>query len=121
VIPATSSPADAFAAFARRWFAALAEHRDAEAVAILDEPNSYGIRWTPKSIRAVIARYGAREITNPETATSKLHSSLLEIPGGYSFDIDVPLDGAWSDLTAQFEFLRRGNDFAVVLHDLHVL
>jgi hypothetical protein len=40
---------------------------------------------------------------------------------GFSLYHAVPLNGEWSDLTAQFEFLRRPNGLAVVLHDLHVL
>jgi hypothetical protein len=40
---------------------------------------------------------------------------------GYSVEHDVPLNGEWSDLTAQFEFLRFSKGYAVVLHDLHVM
>jgi hypothetical protein len=40
---------------------------------------------------------------------------------GYAVDHAVPLNGEWSDLTAQFEFLEEADGFAVVLHDLHVL
>lgn len=89
---------------------------------MLAQPNSYGITWTPASLRKVVTDYGARAVTPPDSATGKPHSSLVALAdgSGWSFDHDVPLDGAWSDLTAQFEFLRRGDDFAVVLHDLHV-
>lgn len=116
-------PEIAFERFASRWFSALAEHRDPEAVKALNAPNSYGVTWTPSSIRAVIAQYGAREVTPPETASGKPRSSIVALADGtgWSFDHNVPLDGEWSDLTAQFEFLRRGNDLEVVLHDLHVL
>lgn len=116
-------PDIAFERFVRRWFTALAEHRDAEAVAMITAPNSYGITWTPVSVRAAIDRHGARDVTPPDTATGEPHSSLVALAdgSGWSFAHDVPLDGAWSDLTAQFEFLRHGSDFAVVLHDLHVL
>ena len=40
---------------------------------------------------------------------------------GYSVEHDVPLNGEWSDLTAQFEFVRFPKGYAVVLHDLHVM
>ena len=33
---------------------------------------------------------------------------------------DEPNNYTWSELTAQFEFLRRPGGLAVVLHDLHV-
>jgi hypothetical protein len=57
------------------------------------EPNTYGIRW----------------------------SAPLQDGTGFQFDYDLPLNGEWSDLTAQFEFLRRSDGYAVVLHDIHVL
>jgi hypothetical protein len=92
-------------------------------MAALGAPNSYGTTWTPAAIRKTLADYGAREVTPPDTATGKPHSSIVELKdgSGFSYDHDVPLDGAWSDLTAQFEFLRREGEFVVVLHDLHVL
>lgn len=40
---------------------------------------------------------------------------------GYSVEYDLPLNGAYSDLTAQFEFLLSGSDYVATLHDLHVL
>ena len=33
----------------------------------------------------------------------------------------VPLNGEWSDLTAHFDFLDRGESYAVKLEWLHVL
>jgi hypothetical protein len=41
--------------------------------------------------------------------------------GGYWLDYDVPLNGQFSDLTAQFEFEPRQEGYAAVLQDLHVL
>ena len=40
---------------------------------------------------------------------------------GYSVEHDVPLNGEWSDLTAQFEFIEKGSEFEVILHDIHIL
>lgn len=40
---------------------------------------------------------------------------------GYSVEHDVPLNGKWSDLTAQFEFTGKNPVLKVILHDLHVL
>ena len=40
---------------------------------------------------------------------------------GFWLDYDVPLNGAFSDLTARFEFhWRAPQTLAVQLHDLHV-
>jgi hypothetical protein len=62
-------------------------------------------------------------VTDPDSVGTEPHSSLVAFKDGrgYSFDHDVPLDGRWSDLTAQFEFLRRPSGYAVVLQDIHVL
>jgi hypothetical protein len=42
-------------------------------------------------------------------------------PRGGTVDLDLPLDGEWSDLTAQFEFAPVPGGTAVSLYDLHVL
>jgi hypothetical protein len=116
-------PEDAFPEFARRWFTALADGRAVDASEMLNEPNSYDVRWTPESIQAVVAEYGARAITHPDAATGTPRFSIVELAdgSGFSFDHNVPLDGSWSDLAAQFDFLRRGSWCVVALHDLHVL
>jgi hypothetical protein len=36
-------------------------------------------------------------------------------------DFDVPLDGEWSDLTAQLEVIAVPDGWALFLYDLHVL
>jgi hypothetical protein len=33
----------------------------------------------------------------------------------------MPIDGAWSDLTAQFDFKLDGERYLATLHDLHAL
>jgi hypothetical protein len=116
-------PEEAFPEFARRWFAWLAHGRAAEACEMLNAPTSDGVTWTPESIQAAVVKYGARAITDPDAATGAPRSSIVELAdgSGFSYDHDVPLDGAWSDLTAQFEFLRRGSWCVIALHDLHVL
>jgi len=115
-------PEDAFPEFARRWFAALADGHAVEACKML-EPNAYGKPWTPESIQEVVAQYGARAITKPDAATGTPRSSIVELADatGFSYDHSVPLDGTWSDLTAQFEIRRRGPWCVMALHDLHVL
>jgi hypothetical protein len=49
------------------------------------------------------------------------HVGAFDDGSGYWVNHDVPLNGEYSDLTAQFEFRRRGNALAATLHDLHVL
>lgn len=35
-------------------------------------------------------------------------------------DFDLPLNGEWSDLTAQFEVVAVSNGWTLLLRDLHV-
>lgn len=128
-----SKPADMIA-FVAHWFDLMAEGRVEAALSQLDEPNSYGIAWTRGAIEQLLSetlghtRYLQRHpegprFTSPDAATGQPRADVLAFDdgSGYSLEHDVPLNGEWSDLTAQFEFLRREAGYAVVLHDLHVL
>jgi hypothetical protein len=122
----TGDPVVTFTRFARDWFRLLAHEAFAEAASRLDEPNSYGERWSAEQIRSTLRDYARSEsvrVSDPDTVAGDGRPSLVEFNDGrgYSFEHDIPLGGAWSHLTAQFEFLRRPNGYAVVLHDIHVL
>jgi hypothetical protein len=120
-------------AFVRAWFKLLAQGNWDSALAMLDEPNSYGIRWTKESILALLhdtfgptthfaAEFGAPAISDPDLARGTADHSFGELDaGGFWLDHDVPLNGVFSDLTAQFEFHPRPNGYVAVLNDLHVL
>lgn len=91
---------------------------------MIDEPNSYGVRWSEASIRKALNDYSPiARVSEPTSATGRprVTSGEFDDGSGYWVDHDVPLNGAWSDLTAQFEFKRHGTGYAVVLHDIHVL
>ncbi len=126
MIPAsTEEPVFIFTRFARDWFRLLARGAFEEAASHFDEPNSYGERWSNEQIRSVLRDYARSESTRvaePDTLPGDGHPNLVGFADGrgYSFQHDVPLDGRWSDLSAQFEFLRRPSGYAVVLHDIHV-
>ena len=126
---------EALLVFIRNWFRLLAADRWPDACASLDERSQYGIEWTPEYIRhALNLAFGpdcrfrsdhpeGPQFSDPDTASGTCHASVLPFDDGrgFSADHDVPLNGLWSDLTAQFEFLRRPGGLAVILHDLHVL
>jgi len=134
VIAEPTNPGDLLTVI-RDWFRLLAAGRWDEASRMLDEPNSYGIRWTPTSVQHALElayRPGCRfrtahpegpRFTAPDMAAGIPHAELREFDDGRGFSADhsAPLNGEWSELTAQFEFLRRPGGLAVVLHDLHVL
>lgn len=122
----TDEPVVMVSRFVRDWFRLLCREAFVDAVARLDEPNTYGQRWSAERIKAALRDYARSDsvrVTDPDSISTEPHSSLVALNDGrgYSFDHDVPLDGRWSDLTAQFDFLRRPDGYAVVLQDFHVL
>jgi hypothetical protein len=122
-------------AFVRQWLKLLSAGSWQEACGMIDEPNCYGITWTPERIQQVVedtfgpgCRFRSRHPegilwSDPDELGDGGHPEIYphDDGSGYAFDHDVPLNGEWGDLTAQFEFHRRPQGYAVVLHDLHVL
>jgi hypothetical protein len=127
MIPAsTDEPVVTFTRFARDWFRLLSHGAFADAASRIDELNRHGERWDAEKIQGVLRDYAHSDsvsVADPDTMAGEGRTSLVEFTDGrgYSFEHDVPLGGKWSDLTAQFEFLRRPSGYAVVLHDIHVL
>ena len=131
----THAPERTLVAFVRHWLKLLAAGRWLEACGMIDEPNCYGIIWTRERIQQVVedtfapdSRFRSRHLegirwTDPDELGDGGHPEIYPVHDGsrYAFEHDVPLNGEWSDLTAQFEFHRRSQGYAVVLHDLHVL
>lgn len=128
-----ADPEPQLSAFARRWFATLARGDWEAGLAMLDEPNAYGLRWTKASILAILhetfgpgtgfaSEFGPPTLSDPEQTLGDACCSFGELDaGGFWLDHAVPLNGHYSDLVAQFEFSPRADGHAVVLHDLHVL
>lgn len=122
--------------WARDWFDLLAAGHVAEACARLDEANHYGTVWTPQAITDRVAetfgpgtRFAAEHPDGPRfssarTAAGRERYGFDAFADGTGFwlDYDVPLNGTFSDLTAQFEFhWRAPRTLAARLHDLHVM
>lgn len=114
----------------------VADDRLEEACAALDEPNVYGVRWTATALRDLVeetfapgTRFRAAHPEGPRftpvgSARGNGRSSIIRYDdgSGFSLEHDVPLNGEYSDLTAQFDFHWRGeHTLAARLHDLHVL
>jgi hypothetical protein len=125
-IPITSNPESAARTYVTHWFELLAEQRWREALAMLDVPNSYGVTWSEVNLQEALAEYSngkAISVTSPKALSSEPHVSSGEFSdgSGFWFDCDVPMNDAWSDLTAQFEFKSSGGQYLVALEDIHVL
>ena len=119
--------------FARTWCGLIALGDWDGALRMLDEPNHYGVVWTREGVVTVLEvtfteatvfarEFGGPKFSAPDAAQGQeRHSFGRSRDGSYWLDYDVPLNGRFSDLTAQFEFRPRAHRFAAILHDLHVM
>ncbi len=126
---------EALLQWVREWLDLLAAGQLEEACARLDDPAPDGEHWTPGKITALVedtyrpgtpfrAEHPEGPIFTPvATVRGRLlaHVGELDEGRGYWIDHDLPLNGEASDLTAQFSFVRRGESFAVMLENIHVM
>jgi hypothetical protein len=109
------------------WVERLAAGDWDGAMSLIDTPNHYGIRWSTVNVRRILVDYGRGiepKVTAPrdrQGVAARFSVVALDDGSGYFVAYDLPLDGADSDLTAQFEFLLSGDEYVVALLDLHVL
>ena len=129
-------------ALCRDWVDLVAAGRIAKALNLLHVPARYAPsqHWTPASLRKYIENHGSwdplpdgrrRRVTPIATAVAPEdrpgHRPRTDIyrdrdgSGRGTVELDLPLDGTWSDLTAQFDFGPLDDGVAVALYDLHVL
>lgn len=117
------------------WFDLLGDGHLAEACALIDLPAGNGRAWTPEMLVSTIrdsfgsgTRFrdehpGGPVFTPASTARGTAHASVVPYSDGTGFaaDYDVPLNGSFSDLTAQFVVRWVGQELHVLLYDLHVM
>jgi len=141
VLPADASD-DEILEVCREWVDLVAAGRFADAIDLLHVPSRYDAsqHWTTGSLQTYIGNYGSWEpltdgrvvrITPLRTARIPVdrpnfrpHADVVRLAGDRaagSVELDLPLDGDWSDLTAQFEFEPVGGGIGLSLYDLHVL
>ncbi|WP_219135719.1 hypothetical protein [Janthinobacterium sp. UMAB-60] len=116
------------------WIADLARGDYACAHARTAHDAYYG--WTPALLRAVIEGYGSPEayadgrvyrVTPAALAGGAPHERCVERPDGQDGGIviaevrhSLPLNGAWSDLTATFRVEGAASGATLVLQEIHV-
>jgi len=117
-----------FRKFVRNWIRLLSMGMFEEAIKQIDAPNSFGIKWSEESIQKVLQDYVGGDatfsITDPNEMEGDGRPNLIMFDGlqSFAFDYDLPIDRKWSDLTVQFEFIKKSKGYyAVILHDIHVL
>jgi hypothetical protein len=117
-----------FIEFVKNWIRLLSVGNFEEAIKQIDAPNNYGIRWSKESIQKILEDYigkgVAYSITDPNIMEGDGKPNLIMFNGlqSFGFDFNLPINGNWSDLTVQFEFIKKTKGYyAVILHDIHVL
>lgn len=126
----------------RQWVELVAADRLREALDLLWVPPEYDEprRWTPESLGRYIENYGSWQplrdgtkwrVTSIEGARAPESRPAFEPQADVvrldrdrragTIVMDIPLNGAWSDLSALFEFRPVAGGTAVALYDLHVL
>jgi len=130
-------------AFVRRWCDALSSEDYETAYGLTAHRRAAG--WTPELLKQTIETYDGYErtsqkwfkLTSLETASSPIgepeprhevdfHSfsgKPTEFDGMIlraSIWFDLPLNGAWSDLTATFDICSCGDKAVVILDQVHV-
>jgi len=126
----------------REWVELVAADRLDDALGMLSVPSDYdpSQHWTSESLRSYIENYGSWEplldgskwqITSFVSVRTPVDRPAFR-PGADVYrderdpragrvEIDLPLNGEWSDLTAQFDFRPVSDGIAISLYDLHVL
>jgi hypothetical protein len=127
-------------AVCREWLELLAEDRLEEALNLMAPASDGSVTWTPDALRTYISNYGSWEpwgnasswrVTSPSAARlpadapnrkpyAEVGRLAADARRGWVL-LDLPLNGIWSDLTAEFEFSPVEEGTGVTLHDLHVL
>jgi hypothetical protein len=118
-------PFTAAGEYVRSFFQLIAHGQWHSALAYLDLPSSYGRTWTQREIEKELETYGSNgiAISSPTSTSGTPYTStgVFNDGSGFWLDFSVPLNGNWSDLTAQFEFKKTTEGYAVALEDLHVM
>jgi hypothetical protein len=111
--------------FARNWVRYAARHGLDEALRWIDKRES-DPTWSEAFVRSISENhFGDGQtcvITDPDAFDDlRVETYEYDDGSGFAVDHDLAMNGQRSDFTAQLEFLRTENGYAVYLDDIHVL
>lgn len=122
----------------REWVSNLARNDYNAAASLLTALPGLGVNYDAMTIRSAIGRYSPdyREVADDEKEqfmpsvtdladmTDRSGENMVIYCVGDSespiIDYDLPLDGKWSDLTAQFRIINLEGGFGLGLQDIRV-
>ena len=123
--PALQASESAIIAFARDWVRFAAKHGLDEAQRLIDRRES-DPAWSEAFVRSISEdHFGDGEtciVTDPDAISGLRVDAYSYNDGSKVFvDHDLAMNHKRSDFTAQFEFKRTKNGYAIYLADIHVL
>jgi hypothetical protein len=116
--------------FIRDWIELLSNNEFQKACHLLDAPESTNneISWSVSNLKEAFLDYDSVGrmpiINNPyqlDLTKEKIDFYKYDDDSGWAVDYDIPLDGEWGDLTAQFSIKKVGDAYSIMLEDIHVL
>jgi len=112
-------------AFARDWVRFAAKHGLDEALRLIDRRDS-DPAWSETFVRSISEdHFGDGQtctITDPDAFRElRVDAYRYNDGSGFAVDHDLAMNHKRSDFTAQFEFKRTSDTYAIYLADIHVL
>lgn len=112
-------------AFARDWVRFAAKHGLDEALRLIDRRDG-DPQWSEAFVRLISEdHFGDGEtcvITDPDAFSElSIDAYRYNDGSGFAVDHDLAMNNQSSDFTAQFEFIKTKDGYAIYLADIHVL
>ena len=123
--PALEAPASEIIAYARDWVRFAARHGLDEALRLLDRRDG-DPAWSEALVREMSEdHFGDGQtcvITDPDVVRGlRVDAYPYDDGSGFAVDHDLAMNHQRSDFTAQFEFIRVEDGYAIYLADVHIL
>ncbi|RDV12979.1 hypothetical protein DXT99_22190 [Pontibacter diazotrophicus] len=112
--------------FMRDWVKLLSENKYDEACNFLDEPEDNGVCfiWDGESLKEERSGYygnkGLSTINNPyrmDSERERIRFIGYEDGSGYAVNYDLPIDGEWTKLRAEFSFNQNAAGLYEILFE----